>query len=135
METDRGRNDKIRCAVVDTNVLMYVFLKKVDVVEQLRKLGYRRFIIPRQVVKELEKLEANLSGKEKRAARFALNFIQSFDIVDVDAEGADIALLSLAKTLGCVLITNDKELKKRAIKDGVHVGYIRDMCRVEVEEV
>ncbi len=135
MEIDRGGNDKVRCAVVDTNVLMYVFLKKVDVIGQLRELGYRRFIVPKQVVEELRKLEASLAGKEKRAAGFALTIVQrNFEVIEEEAGGADVSLISLAKRLGCVLITNDRELKKKAIKKGIQVGCIRGMSRVEVEE-
>ena len=134
MEADRSRNDKVRCAVLDTNVLMYIFLKKIDVIGQLKELGFKRFFVPLQVVEELKRLEISLTGKEKRAARFALNILKNFEVVDVEAEGTDVSLISLAKRLGCVLITNDKELKRRATKEGIQVGYIREMCRVEVEE-
>jgi len=43
METDRCGNYKVRCAVLDTNVLMYVFTEKVDVFAQLRELGFNKF--------------------------------------------------------------------------------------------
>ncbi|AEA46119.1 type II toxin-antitoxin system VapC family toxin [Archaeoglobus veneficus] len=135
METDRGRNDKVRCAVIDTNVLMYIFLEKIDVFGQLKDLGFRRFFVPSMVVEELKRLEVSLTGKERRAARFALNLVEQMcEVVDVDAAGTDVALLDLAKSSGCVLITNDKRLKKRAAEMGITVGYIREMCRVDVEE-
>jgi len=134
MEADRRRNNKVRCAILDTNVLMYIYLKKIDVIGQLRELGFKKFLVPSQVVEELKRLEVSLTGKEKRAARFALNITANLEVVDVEAEGTDVSLISLAKKLGCVLITNDKELKRRAMKEGIQVGYVREMCRVEVEE-
>jgi len=113
---------------------MYIYLKKIDVIGQLRELGFKKFLVPSQVVEELKRLEVSLTGKEKRAARFALNITANLEVVDVEAEGTDVSLISLAKRLGCVLITNDKELKRRAMKEGIQVGYVREMCRVEVEE-
>jgi rRNA-processing protein FCF1 len=35
--------------------------------------------------------------------------------------------------MGCVLITNDRELKKRAKDLGIQVGYLRGLERVEIE--
>ena len=57
MEVDRGRNNKVKCAVLDTNVLMYIFLYKVDVFSQLKEYGINEFIVPLQVFNELKSLE------------------------------------------------------------------------------
>ena len=125
------------CATIDTNILMYIFLKKVDVFSQLREMGFKSFVIPRQVVDELERLTTALTGKERKAALFALNIIRSMDnchIVEVEAEGTDPALLKVAEEYGCTLITNDKGLKKRA-KGRVAVGFLRELTRIELDEV
>ncbi len=128
MEADRCRNDKVRCAVIDTNVLMYVFTEKVDVFSQLRELGFNKFIVPSKVVEELRNLSVSLTGKERQAAKFALNLVEKFcEVVDVEAIGTDIALLETAKRCGCVLITNDKVLKKKAKSEGIPMGYLREM--------
>jgi|GEM_PF-368271 hypothetical protein len=151
METHRSGDNKVSgrtakkerstlctpCATIDTNVLMYIFLKKVDVFSQLKEMGFRAFVIPRQVVEELERLTTALAGKERKAAIFALNIIKSMDncqVVEVEAEGTDPALLKVAEEYGCTLITNDKGLKKRA-KGKVAVGFLRELNRIEVEEV
>lgn len=132
MEADRSGNDKVKCAVMDTNVLMYVYLNKVDVISQLRDLGYKRFIVPKVVKEELEKLEKNLNGRERLAAKFALNLIEKFEIVETEGKG-DEALIEAAKNYGCVLITNDKNLKRRAKKLGLILGYLKENRRVFVE--
>ncbi len=134
MEADRRRNDKVRCAVIDTNVLMYVFTEKVDVFTQLRELGYNKFIVPSKVVQELKNLTISLTGKERQAARFALSLVERFcEVVEIEAIGADLALLEAAKRYGCVLITNDKRLKKKARSEGIPVGYLREMRYIAVE--
>ncbi len=133
MEVDRGRNNKVKCAVLDTNVLMYIFLYKVDVFSQLKEYGINKFIVPLQVFNELKSLEKS-KGNEKRAARFALNLIKHCEIVEVDAVGADNALIKTAKKYGCYLITNDKALRKKARKNKIVVGYIRKLEKLEIEE-
>ncbi len=134
MEADRCRNDKIRCAVLDTNVLMYIYTEKVDVFTQLRELGFSKFIIPSKVVQELKNLSISLTGKDRQAARFALSLIERFcEVVDIEAVGTDIALLEAAKRFGCTLITNDKRLKKKAKQEGIPIGYLREMKYVAIE--
>jgi rRNA-processing protein FCF1 len=134
MEADRCRNDKVRCAVLDTNVLMYIYTEKVDVFAQLRELGFNKFIVPSKVVQELKNLSISLTGKERQAAKFALSLIERFcEIVDIETIGTDIALLETAKRFGCILITNDKRLKKKAKQEGIPIGYLREMKYVAVE--
>ncbi len=134
METDRRGNDKVRCAVLDTNVLMYIFTERVDVFSQLRELGFNKFVVPSKVVEELRNLSVSLTGKERQAARFALSLVEKFcEVVEIEAVGTDIALLETARRFGCVLITNDKMLKKKAKREGIPVGYLREMKYVAIE--
>ncbi len=133
MEADRRGNNKVRCAVLDTNVLMYVYLKKVDVISQLRELGFRRIVVPESVVRELRNLSISLTGKEKRAALFALSLIERerIEVVESSKKG-DEALIELAEKMGCTLITNDKMLRKRARDAGLKVGMLRELNRIEI---
>ncbi len=125
----------MRCAVLDTNILMYIYLKRVDVLTQLRDLGFSKFIIPKSVLNELKSLENSLTGKERIAAKFALKIIESGKIEVVDSkEKGDSALLEVARRFNCYLITNDKNLKRRAKELGIPYGYLREMNRVEIIE-
>lgn len=134
MEINRSRNNKVKCAVLDTNVLMYIFLYKVDIFSQLKEYGINKYIIPSQVFEELKSLEKS-KGNEKRAAKFALNLIRlNCEIVEVDAKGADNALIKIAKEYGCYLITNDKALRKKARNNKITVGCIRELKKLEIEE-
>ncbi len=134
MEIDRCGNYKVRCAVLDTNVLMYIFTERVDVFAQLRELGFNKFIVPSKVVEELKNLSISLTGKERQATRFALSLVERFcEVVEIEAVGTDVALLETARRFGCVLITNDKRLKKKAKQEGIPIGYLREMKYVAIE--
>ncbi len=135
MEADRSGSDKLKCAIIDTNILMYVFLKRVDVISQLYELGFKRIIVPKCVIEELKKLEKSLTGKERLAAKFALKLIEGCDFEVLECERkSDDALLELAAVHNCYLITNDKALKKRAKEIGIPIGYIREMNRLEIAD-
>ena len=122
----------MRCAVIDTNVFLHSYLKKLDIFTQLKEMGFVKFYVPSKVVDELKRIK---SGKELFASKFALNLIEKFcEVVDVDARGTDTALIELAISKGCVLITNDKELKRLARKRGIVVGYIRGFKGIEIVE-
>ena len=135
METDRCGDNKLKCAVLDTNILMYIFLKKVDVLSQLRELGFARLFVPQSVVSELKRLVVSLTGKEKLAARLALRLIEEgkLEVVNSEKKG-DEALIEISIKYGCCLVTNDKVLRKRAKSIGIAVGYLREMNRVEILE-
>ena len=135
MEVNRRRNNKLRCAVLDTNVLMYIYLEKVDVLPQLEYLGFSKVFVPQTVVDELNRLKVSLTGKERLAANFALRLIESGEIEVIETEKkGDSALLEVAEKYGCYLITNDKSLRRRARDLGIPFGYIREMNRVEIVE-
>ena len=128
----------MRTAIIDTNVLIYIFTQKVDVFSQLKELGYKKFLFPKQVINELKNLERSLDGKEKIGARFAIQLIERCDnceVVDIEAKGCDDAIIKLAKLRNAVIITNDKELRKRAKNFGVQTGYLRELKFIEIDDL
>jgi len=95
----------------DTNMLLNIKRFKIDVFEESRKmLGKVEFMVPIQVMKELEGLEKE-GGQLKQEVSIARQLIEKneVEIVEVDAESADEALKKLCKQ--AIIATNDKELK------------------------
>lgn len=101
-----------------------------------------RFVAPRQVVNELERL-ANEHPKPKvrRAARRALWMIGRLGVAveEVEAGNADDAIESLARrlkgeSLSVVVATNDRELRRRLRSLGIPSLYYRESSgRLELE--
>ncbi|MEM0215643.1 MAG: PIN domain-containing protein [Archaeoglobaceae archaeon] len=113
MEADRIWSDRV---IFDTNALIYAVQNKLD-------FSNFKLIVPTTVLNELKKLEKKLSGEERTAVRIALKLIEKAEIVE-SAQG-DEGILEVAKKLGCGIITNDKELRRKAEKLGLAVGYIK----------
>ncbi|MDP6154935.1 MAG: twitching motility protein PilT [Candidatus Thermoplasmatota archaeon] len=106
--------------IFDTNSLMMPFQFKVNIDLELdRLMGFWYGIVPSCVIDEL----AGLS-KTYPHARAARKLAEKYEIVETKAAGDDGVLEAVRKT-GGILLTNDKELKKRAITFGSKVIYLR----------
>jgi len=108
---------------------------KVDIISELEKIvPDGEFIIPSFIIRELEGVKRRSKGKDRIAASIALELAKKepFRIIDIPlmgGESVDDALIRLAD----VLCTNDKELKKRAIKKGIPVIYLRQKKYLTIE--
>ncbi|MFO7966732.1 MAG: PIN domain-containing protein [Archaeoglobaceae archaeon] len=122
----------MNCAAIDTNILLYIYLNKVDVFELLEEKGFSRLLIPKMVWEELKKLQNKLSGEEKIAAGFALELVEDrCEVVDIHAENTDDSLVNLAQEYGCILVSSDKELINKAKTKKVETAYLREMKKIE----
>jgi rRNA-processing protein FCF1 len=118
--------------LLDTNALMVPGQFGLDVLEELERLGYRRFLVPRPVLRELEALAGLAdSGRDRIAAKIGLALAEGCEIVEASG-GADDALVDLGLEMGAAVFTNDKELKKKLSTRGVTVIHLRQRRRLEI---
>lgn len=113
MEANRIGYNRI---IFDTNALLYAVKNKLD-------LSEFKILIPKAVINELKMLEEKLSGNEKIAAKIALKVVEKAEVID-SREG-DEGIIEVARKFDCILVTNDKELRKKAEKFGIRTGYIK----------
>ncbi|GEM_PF-867263 len=103
---------------LDTNVLVSIAKTKIDALEEAKKQFGKQtaFVVPLAVVEEIDALA--LKGKTmKKACLIAGKIIalHGVKVIATKAGNADSALLELAKT-GAIVITSDRELKRRVKK-------------------
>ncbi len=104
METDRLRDNKI--VILDSNALFIPFKFGVDLEKELsRLLGSCRIVVPSSVIKELK----NLADHDAKAP---LALAQRYETIQNEGNGDD-AILKMAKKMNGIVVTNDKDLKKR----------------------
>ena len=115
--------------IIDTNGLMIPVQFKVDIFEELKRLGYDRFIVPLAVIKELESLGKKLRGKDRIAAKVALSLSQRCEIVDVSGHADDV-IIELAMELSAAVLTNDIGLKKRLESEHIPIICLRQNNRL-----
>ena len=111
----------------DANMLIAIQAHGVDVFSDARGIfgGKAKFVVPEQVVRELDKLEKKGKKLEKAVAiaRASLRG-NNVKVVRVEAENADSALAGLAKQGYCIA-TADRALGKKIKAFGGAVIYLR----------
>jgi len=106
--------------VIDTNGLLMPFQFRLNLDLELDRLfGFWQILVPQCVIAEL-----NSFSKTDRHARGALKLAERYDTLKTELSGDDGVLEALEKADG-ILLTNDKELKKRAMERGFRVVYLR----------
>lgn len=109
----------------DTNMLLNIARFKVDFFGETRKLlGNVEFVVPGQVLRELEGL-ALKKGKLGAEARVAIEALAKKGVKTAENPGfgADDALLKLAEE--CIIATNDRKLMASVKAVGGKVLFLR----------
>ncbi len=119
-------------ALLDTNMLLAIAQFKADVIGELRKHGYVPIILS-CVKQELEKLALGRS-KDAKAARVALELLEKHDFDYITKGGpVDSALLSVAKSEGWAVATNDAALIKKLKAQGIMAIRLRQKKMLVLE--
>ncbi|WP_406657974.1 DNA-binding protein [Methanolobus sp. ZRKC2] len=116
--------------IIDTNGLMIPVQFNVDIFEELKRLGYDRFIVPLSVIRELETLQKELKGKDRTAAKVAYSLAQRCEIVETSGHADDV-IIDLALERGSAVLTNDIGLRKRLESKNVPIICLRQKNRLE----
>jgi len=103
--------------VIDTNSLIYAAKEKVDIISDLKKMGFTKIIVPKEVLKELEHIQNDKKqkGADRKAAKLALQIIKfsNVDTIYLGKGHPDDKILEFAKEKSFAVLTNDNILKKR----------------------
>ncbi|UCF08967.1 MAG: twitching motility protein PilT [Thermoplasmata archaeon] len=112
--------------ILDTNAILAPFQFKFDLEGELKRLlGAHKILVPSAVLEELKHVS-------DRHAKAALTFAGRYELVESDRKG-DEAILDLAARMGAVVVTNDKELKKRLKLAGITIIYLRQQSYLVLE--
>ena len=134
MASNRLREDRNGKAVIlDSSAVMMLFEFSIDLEDELtRLLGKFHIVVPRPIFEELKLLSEKGKGKKKLIAKPSLELIKKYEIVNAEGNGDD-AVLNLAKKLSGIVITNDRELRKRVKESSLQTIYLRGKSRLVLE--
>jgi rRNA-processing protein FCF1 len=108
----------MKTILIDTNALIAVVEWKIDLAEELKKAYDFPFWIAvvEGTREELSRMAREGQGKEKRLARLALALLQAKQIPSRPGRGnVDKILIEYSKK-GYLVLTQDRELKKKLLK-------------------
>ncbi len=116
--------------VLDANALMMPFQYKLNIdVELTRLLGSYELYVPSCVLGELERV-----AKRRWEARAALQMAQRYRVIEVQSRG-DAGVIEAAKKLNAAVVTNDKALRIRLMKDGIRVIFMKQNHLVMIDDI
>lgn len=121
METCGIRDNNMIKIILDTNFVVIPFEFKVDIYSEFERIidAKYKLIFPKICEAELEKLKY---GK----AALKLLKQKNVEFVDISlTKSIDDSILEYAKKEKCIIATQDKELKKKALKEGLSVITLR----------
>ncbi len=117
--------------VIDTNGMMIPGQFGIDIFAELKRLGFDSYIVPRASVRELEKISSQGRGKDRTAARIALNLLERCIIVEKEGFADDV-IMELASGMEYPVLTSDIELKKRLCSKGVTIVQFREKTHLSL---
>ena len=114
--------------IIDTNFLMIPWQFKVDIFSEFDRIcsfNYEMFIFL-QSINELKNIAEKQSGKNKKAALFALKLISLKNIKVIKSDENDVDKLILKSIRDDTIIaTQDMQLKKELLEKGASVIILR----------
>jgi hypothetical protein len=142
--------------IVDTNALLIPGEFRVDIFDELARLGYLDIIVPKVVLKELDRLRQSpgLKGKDKIAANVGYLLLRMYTDTPMQRAGGilrcrisieegeeeeeqgdtDEILAALAVKRKAAVLTNDETLRTKLSRAGVRTVYLRGRNRLEESE-
>lgn len=121
-----NRDGKI--VILDSNAIMMCFEFSIDLENELNKiLGKNIITIPEPIFNELQILSEKGKERKKQIAKSALNLAKKYKIIklDTDKKGDD-AVIYFAEKYSGIVVTNDRELRKRLKDISIKVIYLRN---------
>jgi len=116
----------MQTVVLDTNALLMPFEMKINLdIAIADLLGEVRCIVPAPLIGELKHLD-------HKFAKVALELAKKYEIIQTTSSG-DNAVLEAALMTNGYILTNDKELKRRARSQRVPVIYLRSDTHLVID--
>jgi len=116
----------MQTVVLDTNALLMPFEIRINLDLALKDLlGDVRCVVPGPLIGELKHLD-------HKFAKAALELARRYEIMQTTLFGDD-AVVEIALLTGGYILTNDKDLRARARKQGIPLVYLRSGTHLVVE--
>ena len=135
MASNRLWGDRIhKTVILDSSAILMLFEFAIDLEKELtRLLGNYCIVVPTPIVRELEFLSENGTGKKKAKAKASLKLIKKYDAIDVEGRNGDDSVLELAKKINGIVVTNDRELRNRVKEMSLSVIFLRAKKKLVME--
>ena len=127
------RDPKGKIVILDSSSILMLFEFSIDLEDELTHLhGKFHILIPRPIYDELLFLSKHKKGKKNLNAKSALDLVKKYEISEADG-GGDDSVLFLAKKHNGIVVTNDKDLRRRAKEINLKTIYLREKSKLVLD--
>ena len=125
-----------RQVLLDSSFLFIPPNFQIDIFRELTRLlnGHFEPIVLSATLRELQKLSRSTSTKLRKRAGIALRFAEQCRVHQANEEeheSHDDVIVRIAQTIGCIVATNDRNLRKRLRNLKVPVIYLRQKTKLD----
>jgi len=135
MASDRiWRNRDGKIVILDSSAVMMLFEFSIGLEDELtRLLGAHHIVVPKPILQELAILSEKGDGARNVKARASIKLIEKYDSIDVKGKTGDDAVFTLAKQKSGIVVTNDRELRRRLKEQSLSVIFLRAKKQLVIE--
>jgi rRNA-processing protein FCF1 len=125
--------------ILDSSIMISALECKVDLVPEIQRVLSTEFVptVLSGTLSEIEDvLRRSRGGKRKKQLVLALEIAKRFNKLDYNPLGGeemDDVILRAAKDFNAVVATNDGELRKRLVRAGAPVLFLREKSHIEAD--
>jgi len=124
--------------LADTSFLLAPYDFKLNIIEELERVvdGNFTLLVPSFCIDEINRL-IRKGFIMRQKARLALELIKKHATVlkacTKEGESVDDAIVRIAKEMGAIVATGDREIRKKLRKEGIPVIFIRARKKLELD--
>ena len=121
--------------LLDTNFFMVPFQLNVNILGEFDRVmnGPFTLITISPIKKELENLAKNGKGADKVCAKLGLEFARNVTVIDYTGQGDNAIIHFALNTKDVIVATNDSDLRKKLLKEGIRTIFVRNKSKLEIE--
>jgi rRNA-processing protein FCF1 len=125
--------------ILDSSIIISAFECKVDLVLEIGRVLSAEFVptVLSGTLSEIEDVLRRSRGrKRKKQLVLALEIAKRFNKIDYNplgGEDMDDVILRAAKDFNAIVATNDGELRKRLVRAGAPVLFLREKSHIEAD--
>jgi len=124
--------------LADTSFLLAPYDFKLNIIEELERVidGNFTLLVPSFCVDEINRL-IRKGFIMRQKGRLALELIKKHATVlkacTKEGESVDDAIIRIAKEIGAIVATGDREIRKKLRKEGIPVIFVRARKKLELD--
>ncbi len=128
-------DSKKQIVLLDTSAILMIFEFYINIDNELKRLlGSYQIYVPHCVLKELNILALKGKGRKQQLAKASLKLVQKYEVYPGFSNlPGDDAVIAAAEECSAIVLTNDREIRKRLHEKSLKSIFLREKSYLILE--